>query len=58
MVTTALKSFDTFAFVDTTSSCITLSVTGIGLIVVPITAATAYGLSISNKIKYEITMKN
>ena len=53
-ITTILKSFDTFVIIATTSSSITLSLTGIGLIVIPISAATACGLSNGNKVLYEI----
>ena len=54
MITTILKSFDTFIFIATASSSITLSHTGIGLIVTRISNATASGLSIANKVLYEI----
>ena len=53
-LTTILKSFDTFVIIATTSSSITLSLTGIGLIAIPISTATACGLSIGNKVIYEI----
>ena len=53
-ITTILKSFDTFAIIATTSSSITLSLTGICLIAIPISTATACGLSIGNKVLYEI----
>ena len=53
-ITTIPKSFDTFVIIATTSSSITLSLTGIGLIVIPISTATACGLSIGNKVIYEI----
>ena len=53
-ITTIFKSFDTFVIVATTSSSITLSLTGIGLIAIPISTATACGLSIGNKVLYEI----
>ena len=53
-INTILKSFDTFVIIATTSSSITLSLTGIGLIVIPISTATACGLSIGNKVLYEI----
>ena len=56
-ITTILKSFDTFVIIATTSSSITLSVTGIGLIVIPISTATACRLSIGNKVLYEIIIK-
>ena len=53
-LTTILKTFDTFVIIATTSSSITLSLTGIGLIAIPITTATACGLSNGNKVMYEI----
>ena len=56
-LTTILKSFDTIVIIATTSSSITLSVTGIGLLAIPISAATACGLSITNKVLYEIVMQ-
>ena len=52
-LTTKLKSFDTFVIVATTSSSITLSLTEIGCLDVPISTALACGLSIGNKIIYE-----
>ena len=51
---TILKSFDTFVFITTISSCITLSLTRIGLIAIPISTATACALSIGYKVLYEI----
>ena len=54
-LTTILKSFDTFVIIATTSSSNTLSLTGFGLTAVPISTATACGLSIGSKVKYEIT---
>ena len=54
MITTLLKSFDTFVIIAKTSSSITLSLTGIGLIVIPISTASACVLSIGNKVLYEI----
>ena len=56
-ITTILKSIDTFDIIATTSTCITLSITGIGLIAIPISAATVCGLSITNKVLYEIVMQ-
>ena len=53
-ITTIIKSFDAFVIFATTSSSITLSLTGIGLEAIPISKATACGLSISNKVLYEI----
>ena len=55
MLTTILKSFDTF--VVTTSSSITSSLKGFGLTVIPTSTATACGLTISNKIVYAIVMQ-
>ena len=52
--TTIIKSIDTFVIFAKPSSSITLSLRGIGLIVIPISTATACGLSIGNKIKNEI----
>ena len=48
-LTTVLKPIDTFVIIATTSSSITLSLRGIGLIAIPISTATACGLTISNK---------
>ena len=53
-LTTQLKSFDTFVIIAATSSSITFSLTGIGLIAIPISTATACGLSVGNKVLYEI----
>ena len=53
-ITTLLKSFDTFVIIATASKSITLSLTEIGLIAIPESTATACGLSIGNKVIYEI----
>ena len=53
-ITTILQSFDKFVIIATTSSSITLSLTRIGLIVIPITTASACALSNGNKVIYEI----
>ena len=53
-ITTKLKSFDTFVIIATTSSSITLSLIGIGLIAIPISTATACGLSIGKKVINEL----
>ena len=53
-ITTTLKSFHTFVIITTTSSSITLSLTRIDLIAIPISTATACGLTIGNKVKYEV----
>ena len=57
MLTTNLKSFDTFVFVTSTSSSNTLSLTRIGWIVIPISTGIACGLMISSKVVYEIVMQ-
>ena len=49
-----MKSFDTFVIIARTSSSTTLSLARIGLIVIPISTATACGLSTGNKVIYEI----
>ena len=43
-LTTVLKSFETFVIIATTSNSITLILTGIGLIAILISTATACGL--------------
>ena len=53
-----MKSFDTFVIIPTTSSSITLSLTGTGLIVIPISTALACALSIGNKLLYEVIINN
>ena len=53
-VTTLLKSFVTFVIIAMTSSSITLSLTGIGLIVITISTASACALSIGNEVLYEL----
>ena len=57
MWTTLLKSIDTFDNIATTSNFITLVLTRIGLLVLPISAATVCGLSICNKVIFEIVMQ-
>ena len=56
-ITTILKSFDTFVITATTSSSIRLSPRGIGLIATPLSSSIACGLTISNKVVYEIVMQ-
>ena len=51
MITTIIKSFDTIVTIATKTSSITLSLTGIGLIAIPISTATAGGFSIGNNVK-------
>ena len=52
--TTLLKVFDTVVYIGLTSSSITMSLTGISLIAVPTSSGNACGLTISNKVIYEI----
>ena len=53
---TILESVDSIVIIAATSTSITLSVTGIGLIVLPISAGIACGLSLANKILHKIIM--
>ena len=55
--TTVLKSFDTIVIIALTSSSITLSLTGFVLIVIPISGSFACGLTITNKVLYEVVMQ-
>ena len=57
MLTTKLKSFDSIATMATTSSSLTFSLTGFGLLVIPISSSIACGLTISHKILYDIVMQ-
>ena len=47
---TVLESVDSIIIIAATSTSITLSITGIGLIVLPISAGVACGISLGNKI--------
>ena len=58
MITPILKCFETFVFIAPASSSIALSLTGIGLIAIPLSTAGACGLLIGNKVLYEIIIKN
>ena len=51
---TILESVDSIVIIGATSTSITLSVTGIGLIVLPISAGIACGLSLGNKILHKL----
>ena len=57
VLTKIRKSFGTLFIIATTSSSITLSLTGIGLIVIAISTGIARALAISNKVYYEIVMQ-
>ena len=51
---TVLESVDSIVIIAATSTSITLSVTGIGLIVLPISAGIACGISLGNKILHKL----
>ena len=51
---TILESVDSIVIIATTSTSITLSITGIGLIILPISAGIACALSLGNKILHKI----
>ena len=51
---TILESVDSIVIIATTSTSITLSITGIGLIILPISAGFACTLSLGNKILHKI----
>ena len=51
---TVLESVDSIVIIGATSTSITLSVTGIGLIVLPISAGIACGISLGNKILHKL----
>ena len=51
---TILDSVDSIVIIGTTSTSITLSITGIGLIILPISAGIACGLSLGNKVLHKI----
>ena len=53
-ITTILKSFDKFVTIAISSSSITLNLTGVSLIAIPISTATACGLSIGKVVLYQI----
>ena len=51
---TVLESVDSIVIIAATSTSITLSITGIGLIILPITAGNACGLSLGNKVLHKL----
>ena len=51
---TVLESVDSIVIIAATSTSITLSITGIGLIILPISAGIACGLSLGNKILHKL----
>ena len=57
-ITTILKSLDTFVIIATTSKSLILSLTGIGLLVILVSTASACTLSIGNKVICELIINN
>ena len=51
---TILESADSIVIIGTTSTSITLSITGVGLIILPISAGIACALSLGNKILHKL----
>ena len=51
---TILESVDSIVIIGTTSTSITLSVTGFGLVILPISAGIACGLSLGKKILHKL----
>ena len=51
---TILESVDSIVIIAATSTSITLSITGIGMIVLPISAGIACGLSLGNKVLHKL----
>ena len=51
---TILESIDSIIIIGATSTSITLSITGVGLIILPISAGISCGLSLGNKILHKI----
>ena len=56
ILNTILESVDSIVIIGATSTSITLSVTGFGLVILPISAGFACGLSLGNKILYKVIM--
>ena len=53
---TVLESVDSIVIIGATSTSITLSITGIGLIVLPISAGIACALSLGNKVLHKLIL--
>ena len=51
---TVLESVDTIIIIGATSTSITLSITGVGLIILPISAGVACALSLGNKVLHKL----
>ena len=56
-LTKKLKTIDTIVIIAKTSSSIMLSLTGIGLLGMPISTATACGLSVGNEVLCDIVVQ-
>ena len=56
ILNTILESVDSIVIIGATSPSITLSVTGVGLIILPISASFACALSLGNKILHKLTI--
>ena len=56
-LSTILEAFDTFVIIASTTVSNTFSLTGIALIVIPISTGVACGLTFSNKVAFEIVMR-
>ena len=54
MLNTILESVDIIVIIGATSTSITLSITGIGLIILPITAGIACGISLGNNVLHKL----
>ena len=51
---TVLESIDSIVIIGATSTSITLSISGIGMIVLPISAGIACGISLGNKVLHKL----
>ena len=51
---TILESVDTIVIIGATSTAISLSITGLGLIILPISAGTACTLSLGSKVSHQL----
>ena len=58
ILNTVLESVDSIVIIGATATSITLSVTGIGLIVLPISAGIACAISLGNKILHKLIINN
>ena len=55
---TIIESVDSIVIIGATSTSITLSITGVGLIVLPISAGIACTLTLGNKVLHKLTVNN